>query len=106
MQRPPALLPSGNGTLRRVTRTRSQNHVPGPPKEDTVMKLTACLSLIVAVLVSVSTAEALTDRDRLEKLVQQNGSAPRPNRRSTPSSRQRRRCASVTTRPSPPCWAS
>ena len=37
------------------------------------MKLTACLSLIVAVLVSVSTAEALTDRDRLEKLAQQNG---------------------------------
>ena len=37
------------------------------------MKLATCLSLIVAVLVSVATAEALTDREKLEKLAQQNG---------------------------------
>jgi len=55
------------------TATTADAKQSGPPKEDIVLKLADCLSLIVAVLVSVSTAEALTDREKLEKLLKQHG---------------------------------
>src|SRR5262245_8590540 len=42
-------------------------------KENTVTTIAMLLFLIIAVLAAVPTAEALTDRERLQKLAQQNG---------------------------------